>query len=224
MDKQTLSNYGWVIILTLVLAVMLALATPFGTYVGDGVVSIVRGYTQTSDTVIDEENISAKSQQWENILYDKTLFFGDVNQDGTVNSDDGVLVLQYTQFPDDYLPSGMTKELFERIADVNMDGFVTDADAEMISSHSSTFPAANVLYGDFNGDGKITNDDSVAVLYFSYFSNYEDFLPTGMSEEEAVHFLDVNLDGLVTDQDAVTIESDAKKRGDGKTLPANKVY
>ena len=85
MDKQTLSNYGWVIILTLVLAVMIALATPFGTYVGDGVVSIVRGYTQTSDTVIDEENISAKSQQWENKLNDT-----DNSPNPALNPTDGV--------------------------------------------------------------------------------------------------------------------------------------
>ena len=30
MDKETLSNYGWVVICVLVLVVMIALATPFG--------------------------------------------------------------------------------------------------------------------------------------------------------------------------------------------------
>ena len=30
MDKETLSNYGWIVICVLVLAVMIALATPFG--------------------------------------------------------------------------------------------------------------------------------------------------------------------------------------------------
>ena len=32
MDKETLSNYGWVVICVLVLVVMIALATPFGKY------------------------------------------------------------------------------------------------------------------------------------------------------------------------------------------------
>ena len=36
MDKETLSNYGWIVICVLVLAVMLALATPFGTFIADG--------------------------------------------------------------------------------------------------------------------------------------------------------------------------------------------
>ena len=37
MDKETLSNYGWVVICVLVLVVMIALATPFGKYVATAV-------------------------------------------------------------------------------------------------------------------------------------------------------------------------------------------
>lgn len=33
MDKQTLSNYGWGVVLVLILAVLLALASPFGSFV-----------------------------------------------------------------------------------------------------------------------------------------------------------------------------------------------
>ena len=43
MDKETLSNYGWIVICTLVLAVMIALATPFGEYIKAGVESTVNG-------------------------------------------------------------------------------------------------------------------------------------------------------------------------------------
>lgn len=43
MDKSTLSNYGWVVIAVLVLSVMIALATPFGTYISDGVKSTTQG-------------------------------------------------------------------------------------------------------------------------------------------------------------------------------------
>ena len=64
MDKQTLSNYGWLVIVTLILAVMLAFATPFGTYVGDGVVSIANGYVQSSNNATDKDNISKLEQQW----------------------------------------------------------------------------------------------------------------------------------------------------------------
>ena len=43
MDKETLSNYGWVVICTLVIAIMIALATPFGEYIANGVKSTTTG-------------------------------------------------------------------------------------------------------------------------------------------------------------------------------------
>lgn len=43
MDKETLSNYGWIVIAVLVLAVMIALATPFGNFVKDAVASTTDG-------------------------------------------------------------------------------------------------------------------------------------------------------------------------------------
>ena len=88
MDKQTLSNYGWVIILTLVLAVMLALATPFGTYVGNGVVSIARGYAQTSDKIMDEDKLNKKSQEWESMLLENDTA---TSQNEGYNHDDPAL-------------------------------------------------------------------------------------------------------------------------------------
>ena len=65
MDKQTLSNYGWLVIVTLILAVMLALATPCGTYVGDAVVSVANGFVGTSNEAIDEDNIAINQDKWE---------------------------------------------------------------------------------------------------------------------------------------------------------------
>ena len=64
MDKSTLSNYGWLVIVTLILAVMLAFATPFGTYVGDGVVSVANGIVGTSNDATAEENISQSEVEW----------------------------------------------------------------------------------------------------------------------------------------------------------------
>lgn len=43
MDKETLSNYGWIVICVLVMAVMIALAGPFGTFVSDAVKSTTQG-------------------------------------------------------------------------------------------------------------------------------------------------------------------------------------
>ena len=68
MDKQTLSNYGWLVIVTLILAVMLALATPFGTYVGDAVVSIANGYVGASNNAMEEDSIQSNENKWDDKL------------------------------------------------------------------------------------------------------------------------------------------------------------
>lgn len=65
MDKQTLSNYGWLTIVTLILAVMLALATPFGAYIGDAVVSVANGFVGASNEAIDEDNIAVNEDKWD---------------------------------------------------------------------------------------------------------------------------------------------------------------
>ena len=43
MDKETLSNYGWIVVCVMILAVLLALASPFGTFVADGIKSTTQG-------------------------------------------------------------------------------------------------------------------------------------------------------------------------------------
>ena len=48
MDKETLSNYGWIVICVLVLAVMLALASPFGNFVADAIKSTTKGLFDVS--------------------------------------------------------------------------------------------------------------------------------------------------------------------------------
>ncbi len=53
MDKETLSNYGWIVICVLVLAVMLAFATPFGTFIADGFKATYTGLFQTGDSALD---------------------------------------------------------------------------------------------------------------------------------------------------------------------------
>ena len=44
MDKETLSNYGWIVILVLILAVMIALATPFGNFIAGAIKSTTAGF------------------------------------------------------------------------------------------------------------------------------------------------------------------------------------
>ena len=59
MDKETLSNYGWVVICVLVLVVMIALATPFGKYIADAVKSTTQGLFSASKGALDKGLSSA---------------------------------------------------------------------------------------------------------------------------------------------------------------------
>ena len=69
MDKSTLSNYGWIVIVTLVLSVMLALATPFGSYVARGASNVIKMFVQSSDNAVDKDSISNMSKDWDAYLY-----------------------------------------------------------------------------------------------------------------------------------------------------------
>ena len=53
MDKNTLSNYGWIVIAVLVLSVMIALATPFGAFIEQGVRSTTEGLFNTSKSAVN---------------------------------------------------------------------------------------------------------------------------------------------------------------------------
>ena len=53
MDKETLSNYGWVVICVLVLVVMIALATPFGKFIAEAVKSTTSGLFDASQKALN---------------------------------------------------------------------------------------------------------------------------------------------------------------------------
>ena len=53
MDKETLSNYGWVVICVLVLVVMIALATPFGKYIAEAVKNTTKSLFTVSQNALN---------------------------------------------------------------------------------------------------------------------------------------------------------------------------
>lgn len=57
MDKETLSNYGWIVICVLVLAVMIALATPFGTFIADAVKSTTQGLFDVNQNALNSTGL-----------------------------------------------------------------------------------------------------------------------------------------------------------------------
>ena len=66
MDRNTLSRYGWIIIVTLVLAVMMAFATPFGKFAGQSFLGITDSYIETGEKAVSEENIQKNEDMWNN--------------------------------------------------------------------------------------------------------------------------------------------------------------
>ena len=54
MDKNTLSNYGWVVSVILVLAIMITLASPFGSAIKRGVTDMVKDFKNTGSDVLDD--------------------------------------------------------------------------------------------------------------------------------------------------------------------------
>ena len=65
MDKNTLSNYGWIVIAVLVLSVMIALATPFGSFIEQGVRSTTTGLFDTSEKALNVVGMSAGDSNFE---------------------------------------------------------------------------------------------------------------------------------------------------------------
>lgn len=59
MDKSTLSNYGWIVIAVLVLSVMIALATPFGKYIENGIRSTTDGLINVNQNALDVVEINS---------------------------------------------------------------------------------------------------------------------------------------------------------------------
>lgn len=68
MDKETLSNYGWIVICVLVLAVMLALASPFGSYIAGAIQSTTQGLFDTNQNALDSAGIEIMGQEFEEML------------------------------------------------------------------------------------------------------------------------------------------------------------
>lgn len=62
MDKETLSNYGWIVICVLVLAVMIALAGPFGTFVAGAVKSTTTGLFGVNQNALGAAGITIDDQ------------------------------------------------------------------------------------------------------------------------------------------------------------------
>ena len=73
MDKSTLSTYGWIVIVTLVLSVMMAITTPFGTFAGKTFSNVAKFFVQYEKD--EMENINTAEVEWEKYIKGSTTVF-----------------------------------------------------------------------------------------------------------------------------------------------------
>ena len=57
MDKETLSNYGWIVICVLVMVVMIAFATPFGSFISGAVQSTTKGLFDVNKSALNSTGL-----------------------------------------------------------------------------------------------------------------------------------------------------------------------
>jgi hypothetical protein len=80
MDKNTLSQYGWVIICIIVIAIMIGLATPFGNFVKQSVDNTIHSFddkitTNLSDSINSEPGNNPEAEK---VLEDTLIFENDI--------------------------------------------------------------------------------------------------------------------------------------------------
>ena len=145
MDKETLSNYGWVTIVTLVLAIMIALATPFGNYVGKAVKVTAEGLGNVTIRALDtigiktQSNLSITSTKYgKNCYVSKDYIYTRFSNNGYVVVDNEEQAKKV--FEDAGAPSrGMTFEDFLNQIGATKEEFWTEYENAIKSGEISAF-------------------------------------------------------------------------------------
>ncbi len=95
MDKETLSNYGWIVICILVLVVMIALAGPFGNFVAGAVKSTTQGLFDVNQNALDAAGITINDNAFadtnKNNMHGCDTVYWDGNREGLATCFEPVL-------------------------------------------------------------------------------------------------------------------------------------
>ena len=54
MDKETFSSYGWIVITVIVIAIMIAFATPFGEFIVKAVQNVLDDFQSTANAGLSD--------------------------------------------------------------------------------------------------------------------------------------------------------------------------
>lgn len=61
MDKETLSHYGWLVVVVIILSIVITFTTPFGKYIASGASSVLKSFSKTVDVDVDSTELDAAS-------------------------------------------------------------------------------------------------------------------------------------------------------------------
>ena len=88
MNKETVSHYGWIVVLSLVMAVLIAFTTPMGKYVGMAASNIIRGFGRTNINAMSDKNINDMQQKWQDKIdeLDNNMIKTNLKQNGKIPS------------------------------------------------------------------------------------------------------------------------------------------
>jgi hypothetical protein len=147
MDKETLSNYGWIVICVLVMVVMIALATPFGSFVSEAVKSTTQGFFDVNQNALNSTGlINIDDQCFDGVETNHGLYYGEA----------------YTGTMD----GAMVKAIFneDTSAQLYINGNLeTDIPAGLITYTKETVDMTTIGYGigSISADGKTINIDGL---------------------------------------------------------------
>jgi len=149
MDKETLSNYGWVVIAVLVLSVMIALATPFGKYIATAVENTTQGLFDVQQNALGAAGMVISDQSFDSsqinnctLKFGRMYSFADDNNVRCIFFEDGSAMLSSINGGTEGFPKG---------------SFVYDGRNLFLAE-------GNSLFGVVSEDGtSITQDDDVVM-------------------------------------------------------------
>ena len=202
MDKETLSNYGWIVICVLVLAVMLGLATPFGSFISTAVKDTTAGLFATNQKALDIAGIPIANQSF-NTTDENGKAKLEADKPTKIDEDTTTLVVGNKEIPVN-MPAGT-------IIDMDEDGNATvtapSKEPEVPAAPAPTIELINFTVGEL----KTVTDSSIKnVKYDEYYD--VSLFPSVIVTKNVTKFLIDESTGKVTAKSASLSDvNDAKE-------------
>ena len=202
MDKETLSNYGWIVILVLILAVMLALATPFGTFIADGIKSTTQGLFDVNYSALNSTgliNIGNQSFDTESIppaeapTEPEPIVIKAVRNERTLQEYDTVSEAIEEAEEGDII------KLYKDVVETEM----VIAVEHTIDLNGNNLSAPIILFGDFKDskDGKGSASATSGMAYVN--ESIKEYIPIYNEKTNAYHFFKFSLENLGVEQELI---------------------